>query len=67
MKIIVKISEFHQVVHEYEGYTMLAEPNDHGDLIVYRTHENMLGPQPVASYAAGHWISQTVAWDEEPK
>lgn len=59
--------------HSCEGYILGAEPNEHGDLVVYRTHANMLAAQAnmlaaqtMASYAAGHWLSHEMVWGDDP-
>ena len=62
VKIYMKDTSIIQ--HEFKDYVLSAEPNDNGDLIVYRSHLNMISAQPIASYAAGTWKRQELVWDE---
>ncbi len=57
MNVIVKLTS--GGIKEYEGgdYQLEAEPNANGDLVIRRSHENMLVVQVIASHAAGTWVS----------
>lgn len=63
MKIKVWMKDGAAKEHGGGDYVMVAEPNEHGDLIIYRNHLNMITPQPVASYAAGEWSRHETTWD----
>jgi len=62
--LLIKLATGKVVEFEDTGYILTAEPNDHGDLIVYRDHLNMITPRSIASYAVGEWISHETVWDE---
>ena len=62
--LLIKLQSGEVVEFEDTGYIVSAEPNNHGGLVVYRTHENMIGAQSIASYAVGEWISHETVWDE---
>ena len=64
MKILVIKPDGSPVdVYEFDSYTLSAEPNENGDLTIYRSHINMLSPQPIASYAVGTWTKTKTLWD----
>jgi len=66
MKIKVNMKHFDApVIYYCKGYTVTAEPNSNGDLVIYRMHENMLAPQIIASLASGEWLSHEVIWGDE--
>ena len=60
MRVEVQMRDGSTKILESDGYVLFAEPNDHGDLIVYRNHINMITPQPIASFAAGEWVFQEI-------
>lgn len=69
MKVIVEAGKAVDgtfVIKQFTGgdYIWTAEPNEHGDLVVYRNHINMLSPQPIASFAAGEWSFHETVWED---
>ena len=67
MKVMVRKKNGDVEEHGSEGYMVAAEPNEHGDLIIYRVADtSMMGgrPTPIASYAADEWCSHKTIWDD---
>lgn len=56
-KVVVTMKGGKIMEHTCEGYVVTAAPNKRGDLTIYRSHPEMYVVQPIASYAAGEWVS----------
>ena len=65
VKYEVKLKNGNNEYVSFPGFSMFSEVNVNGDLTLYKNHYNMLYPMPVATFAAGEWITSRAVYEEE--